>query len=241
MRRLIFAISLLMIPCAVSAQPALNQTRGMQLFYAPIVINPGGQYIGTTGVATGPIYLPDGTAAAPAAAFTSHPSTGFYGNAGGTQPSITIGGVVVANFDSNSVEFANNILLSWSSTSVATGSGDLFLSREAPAVLKLGLDAAGVTPQTLKGPDRITSDGVGGNLTIAGGRNRGASAGGSLFFQVSPAAAAGVTGTLGTVFTLSPTALTITTIVAPAASGQRFLCISTTGVVTSSATACVGT
>lgn len=69
-------------------------------------------------------------------------------------------------------------------------------------VLQLGLDAAGVTDQAFKGPDRITSDGVGGNLTIAGGRNRGASAGGSVIFQTSPAAGAGVTGTLTTRLTI---------------------------------------
>jgi len=54
----------------------------------------------------------------------------------------------------------------------------------------------------IKGPDRITSDGVGGNLAIAGGRNRGASAGGSIIFQTSPAAAPGVAGTLATALSL---------------------------------------
>lgn len=75
---------------------------------------------------------------------------------------------------------------------------DVSLNREGAAILQLGLNAAGVTNQMLKGPDRITSDGVGGNLTIAGGRNRGASAGGSIIFQTSPAAGVGVAGTLAT-------------------------------------------
>ncbi|NBN97633.1 MAG: hypothetical protein EBV19_00075 [Flavobacteriia bacterium] len=39
--------------------------------------------------------------------------------------------------------------------------------------------------------------------TIAGGRNRGASAGGSLIFQTSAAAGAGVTGTLTTRLTIN--------------------------------------
>lgn len=82
---------------------------------------------------------------------------------------------------------------------------DVSLSREAAATLQIGSDAAGVTNQMFKGPDRITSDGVGGNLTIAGGRNRGASAGGSIIFQTSPAAGAGVTGTLATALAIDST------------------------------------
>jgi hypothetical protein len=48
---------------------------------------------------------------------------------------------------------------------------------------------------------------VGGNLTFAGGRNRGASAGGSILFQTSPAAGAGTTGTLATALTIDSTKL----------------------------------
>ncbi len=88
-----------------------------------------------------------------------------------------------------------------------TFSTDLILGREDAAIFQLGSDAAGITNQTLKGPDRITSDGVGGNLTIAGGRNRGASVGGSIIFQTSPAAGAEVTGTLATALTIDSTKL----------------------------------
>lgn len=78
-----------------------------------------------------------------------------------------------------------------------------FLNSPAAATWQLGKNAAGVTNQLLKGPDRITSDGVGGNLTIAGGKNRGANAGGSVIFQTSPSAGAGVTGTLTTRMSIS--------------------------------------
>jgi len=90
----------------------------------------------------------------------------------------------------------------WGSSTV-DGSPDTFLYRGgAAATVQLGADAAGVTNQTIKACDRITSDGVGANLTIAGGRNRGASAGGSVIVQTSPAAGAGVTGTLATRLTV---------------------------------------
>ena len=87
------------------------------------------------------------------------------------------------------------------------GGADLFLTRESAAVLQMGVDAAGVTDQMFKGPDRITSDGPGGAVYFAGGRNRGASAGGSLIFQTSLAAGAGVTGTLATALTIDSTKL----------------------------------
>lgn len=86
-----------------------------------------------------------------------------------------------------------------------TFSTDLILSREDAAIFQLGADAAGVTNQMIKGPDRITSDGVGGDLTIAAGRNRGVNDGGSIYFQTSPQALATVTGTLATRMTIGPT------------------------------------
>lgn len=75
---------------------------------------------------------------------------------------------------------------------------DTVLTRETEAVFQLGVDAVGVINHILKGPDRITSDGAGGTLTIAAGRNRGSFDGGSLIFQTSAPAGAGVAGTLAT-------------------------------------------
>jgi len=81
--------------------------------------------------------------------------------------------------------------------------GTFPLRTESATIMQFGNDAAGTTNYVMKGPDRITSDGVGGNVTIAGGRNRGASAGGSLIFQTSPAAGAGVAGTLADRMTIN--------------------------------------
>lgn len=72
---------------------------------------------------------------------------------------------------------------------------DLFLYRKAAATLQLGLDAAGVTNQMITACSRITSDGVGANLTIAGGNGRGG-AGGSLILSYYTTAAAATIGTL---------------------------------------------
>jgi hypothetical protein len=89
-----------------------------------------------------------------------------------------------------------------SATGAFAGTYDLILSKESTGVLQLGADAAGVIDQHIKGPDRITTDGAGGALYIEGGRNLGASAGGSVIFRTAPAAAAGVAGTLATRFTI---------------------------------------
>lgn len=142
----------------------------------------------------------DGSASAPSYSFTSESNTGFFRSGAGTI-GWTFGGTENIRFTSGVISILHDSAL----FRMGTGN-DLILTREAAATLQLGIDAAGVTNQMFKGPDRITSDGVGGNLTIAGGRNRGASAGGSLIFQTSPAAGAGVTGTLATALTIASTA-----------------------------------
>lgn len=63
------------------------------------------------------------------------------------------------------------------------------------ARLQLGQDAAGVTNQMITAANRITSDGVGANLTIAPGNGRGG-AGGSLILSTYTTGGAGVAGTL---------------------------------------------
>lgn len=75
------------------------------------------------------------------------------------------------------------------------GNNDLHLTRKAAAALQLGVDAAGVTNQLFTAANRITSDGVGANLTIAAGNGRGA-AGGSLILSTFTTAGAGTAGTL---------------------------------------------
>jgi hypothetical protein len=163
-----------------------------------------------------PIYLPDGTAAAPALAFASQISTGVYKPVADTIVLTAAGNVVFAGTYIG-IRFGSAQQLQWSADSSQLNSADTLIGRGgAAATVQLGANAAGVTDQMFKGPDRITSDGVGGNLTIAGGRNRGASVGGSVLTSTSPVAGAGVTGTLAVrtivdstgAFTVGSTALT---------------------------------
>jgi len=151
----------------------------------------------------GIVYLPDGTAAAPPLAFASEPGLGAYRYAANKlgfvsaaySASVPIIGIGAAFYLGATAE------LNWSSTTDAFGAADLKLTREASATLQMGSDAAGVTNQMFKGPDRITSDGVGGHLFLGGGRPRGASRGGAVALQSAPPAAAAAAGTLQTVFT----------------------------------------
>ncbi len=171
----------------------------------------GTAIVTTTGSAvtsTVPFLGPDGTSAAPTFSFSGETTLGIYKSASSGLGVTTTGyspGPAV-QFGSASLNFGSVYALSFASGIAATNAPDTFLLRgAAAATLQMGVNAAGVTDQLFKGPDRITSDGVGGNLTIAGGRNRGASAGGSIIFQTSPAAGAGVTGTLATVLTIDST------------------------------------
>lgn len=86
------------------------------------------------------------------------------------------------------------------------GNNDLHLTRKAAATLQLGVDAAGVTNQMFTAANRITSDGVGANLTIAPGNGRGA-AGGSLILSTFTTAGASTAGTLTTRLTLDTSGL----------------------------------
>lgn len=79
-------------------------------------------------------------------------------------------------------------------TAINWTSGAIIRSK-ASATLQLGFDAAGVTNQMLTAASRITSDGVGADLTIAGGNGRGG-AGGSLILSTYDTAGAATIGTL---------------------------------------------
>lgn len=61
--------------------------------------------------------------------------------------------------------------------------------------MQIGLDAAGVSNQSITAANRITSDGVGANLTISGGNGRGG-AGGTLILSTYDTAGAATAGTL---------------------------------------------
>lgn len=75
------------------------------------------------------------------------------------------------------------------------GAADVFVRRKDAATIQLGEDAAGVTNQMITAASRITSDGVGADLTIAAGNGRGA-AGGSLILGYYTTAGAATIGTL---------------------------------------------
>lgn len=95
-----------------------------------------------------------------------------------------------------------------------------FFTREADQVVQWGNDLAGPLPYMIKAGDRITSDGVGANLMLAGGRGRGAS-GGALLLQTAPTAASGTAGALRTVLQINADgSLDSPTMPVEAASGQ---------------------
>lgn len=102
------------------------------------------------------------------------------------------------------IAFRSAYLLGWSSDANSFGTQDLFLARKAAATLQMGEDAAGVTNQMFTAANRITSDGVGANLTIAAGNGRGA-AGGTLILSTFDTAGAGVVGTLRSRMTFDTT------------------------------------
>ncbi len=87
--------------------------------------------------------------------------------------------------------------------------GDTFITlrgKSTAGCVLLGKDAAGVQNQFLTAASRITSDGVGANLTISAGNGRGA-AGGSLILSYYTTAGAATIGTLTTALTLDTTGL----------------------------------
>lgn len=97
----------------------------------------------------------------------------------------------------------------YTGTVFALGNGiDAILARKAPNQIQLGRDAAGVTNQMFTAASRITSDGVGANLTIAGGNGRGG-AGGSLILSYYTTAGAATIGTLTEAMRVNASGVTI--------------------------------
>lgn len=107
----------------------------------------------------------------------------------------TINGSCALQDSYSGLRLRNNYRVGWSADTTYYGTNDLILGRKAAATLQLGADAAGVTNQMFTAASRITSDGVGADLTIAGGNGRGG-AGGSLIFSYYTTAAAATIGTL---------------------------------------------
>ena len=181
-------------------------------------------------VLTGPLLLSGGTAAAPAAT-TGIDSLlpGFWWDgAGGMFFAVTAS--TRLKFGTGGLIFSSTRGVSWASGDAGSTSPDTFLYRGgAAATAQLGADAAGVVHQMLKGPDRITSAGVGGNLTIAGGRGFDTGLGGSLLFQTAPAAGAGVVGVLATRFSISPDGIPNMAVQTAFVASDKYLVISAAG------------
>jgi len=118
------------------------------------------------------------------------------------------------------------------STGFLTWNSDLLLYRKAAATLQLGADAAGVTNQMFTAASRITSDGVGANLTIAAGNGRGA-AGGTLIFSTYTTAGAATIGTLTTRMTIDTAGAiafpNVTAVVTETVVSDRTLAVSING------------
>lgn len=148
---------------------------------------------------TGPVLLPDGTAAAPSLAFASEPGTGLY-RASPNDIAYAAGSQARAFFTDNTngseIRLQSDGFLTWSSDIAnATAGAQTFLSSEAAAVLQVGQDVNGApTHQTLKAHDGITgTDVAGASLTLAGGRGTGAGAAGNVIIQAAPDLASGTT------------------------------------------------
>lgn len=200
----------LSIPASTCAAPSLGlsggATTGIAFTATPSILECiSGTAVGTITSSTYTLTIPfrqaNGSASAPSYSFTNATNWGMYWDNANSRLTFATNGVNPFAFGNN----ADFIMGNDSANIKMGGTSDLHIVRETAATLQLGQDAAGVTNQMFKGPDRITSDGVGGDLTIAGGRNRGASAGGSIIFQTSPAVGAGVTGTLTTQLLINST------------------------------------
>lgn len=127
----------------------------------------------------------------------------FQGDFGGSGR-MKMGGINGFYFEGGSyMALGSTTFLGWAPG--ATGAGntvtDLRLVYGGTAILQMGSDAAGVTNQHFKACNRITSNGVGANLTISGGNGRGG-AGGSLILATYDTGASATPGTLLTRLTL---------------------------------------
>lgn len=107
-------------------------------------------------------------------------------------------GNIWANATVNVLELYSNACSIW----IGGDATAIELRRGGSYCLQLGTDAAGVSNQHLKACNRITSDGVGANLTVSPGNGRGG-AGGSLLLSYYTTAGAGVAGTLTTALTIN--------------------------------------
>jgi hypothetical protein len=162
--------------------------------------------LGTANVFTAAQTLPStGSAAATSLNFGTA-GTGIYGTS--NQINFAMSGTLRHYIDSAGTWQTNGTGISLTNGNLITSyvynrggwytlgaSDDVIITRKTAAALQLGVDAAGVTNQMFTAASRITSDGVGANLTIAPGNGRGG-AGGSLILSTYDTAGAATIGTL---------------------------------------------
>lgn len=163
-------------------------------FFQSVRFTGGTSLTGSTGTLTlagGQLILPPGTPAAPSLTFLGMTNYGLYTTLT-TDIYFVAAGTRKQRFASTAVDLASDVFLTWDAASNMTSGDDLFLSREGPAILQQGQDAASPVAQTFKGPDGSGTDKAGGDLTGAAGRGTGTGAGGTLYFATAPAG--GVSG-----------------------------------------------
>jgi hypothetical protein len=159
----------------------------------------------------------NGSAAAPTYSVSAQPNSGWYWGAGdGDSVGYSYDGahvfdIGIAGLAGGGVGIYTAWVLGWHSTTSSTSAFDVILSRDAAAVLQMGVDVNGAAvAQTFKAHDGITgTDIAGANLILAGGRGTGAGAVGNLIFQTSSLLGSGTTAqTLATRLTLNSLTLT---------------------------------
>lgn len=151
---------------------------------------------------TGAQTVPAGSVASPGILFSGVPGYGIMALAssrisiiGNGAATLSLGASVGSNSKAGAFIYPTWALGWLGGADPSSNVVDLMLFRKAAATLQLGQDAVGVTNQMFTAASRITSDGVGANLTIAAGNGRGA-AGGSLILSTYSTNGAGVIGTL---------------------------------------------
>jgi hypothetical protein len=170
-------------------------------------------YAGAIGTTISTKYFAvNSSATAPGFSFSGDTNTGFYRDvADSDRIRVTNGGTQSMGLSSGGPRLANISTVGWSSTSDPYATSDLFLARDAAAILAL---KNADTAQTL--------------------RVYGATTGSKYLILTHD-------GTNPKIDSSSGALKIGSTAVTPASTGTRYICIDTAGVIASSATACSGT
>lgn len=160
---------------------------------------------------SGQLLLPSGTAAAPGISWSADSNSGFRSLENGTMDYVA-DGVSYLRLGS-SIDFNSGGFLQWIDTANLDGAftRDLFLGREAAAILQQGQDSVTPIAQTRKGPDGSGTDIVGGVMRVASGRSTGNAVPGILSLQGTAVSVTTGTGQQTLVDRLIPNAFKVLT------------------------------